>query len=268
MKIHLLGTGAADGVPALYSDSRVSKHARSHGGRDVRSRSAAIIDDHIKLDFGPDTWHQVMREGLDATQWTALVMTHSHADHLAIDELQYTLYPFNPFEYCGFTIYGNAMVLSLIAEMYPAWPFELVQTRSFQAFEHAGMAITPVHAYHKLDEDAHNLIFQDGDATFFYATDTGIWEEDTWDFLKGYRVDGMVIECTEGFAPTSYNGHLDVEECKMMVDRLRKQGTLVDSAPIFTTHHSHSGDATYDELCAALNPSGIQVGYDGLRFEL
>src|SRR5690606_11830913 len=86
MNIRLLGTGGADGVPALYSDSRVSLYAREHGGKDIRSRAAALIDGVLKIDLGPDTWSQLTREGLDARDWTALLFTRSDADHFAPDE--------------------------------------------------------------------------------------------------------------------------------------------------------------------------------------
>jgi hypothetical protein len=49
---------------------------------------------------------------------------------------------------------------------------------------------------------------------------------------------------------------------------MRSQGSLKPSAKIVTTHHSHYGDATHAELEALLNPHGIDVGYDGMEFEI
>lgn len=264
MTIRLLGTGAADGIPALYSESELSRFAREHGGKDVRTRAAAVVDDTLKIDFGPDTLAQIQRERLDARDWSAVIFTHSDADHLAMSELQYALFPFNGFEYAGFTIYANPTICAMIEEAYPLWPFELQRTRSFECFRHAEYTITPIRAFHKPDEDAHNLIVSDGSSTFLYATDTGIWEEPTWSYLDGVRLDGLIIECTDGFAPTMYDGHLDLRECVDVVTKLREMGTLKPGAPVVTTHHSHNGFATHAQLEEALAPHGIAPGYDGM----
>lgn len=268
MKICLLGSGAADGIPAYYANTPVSQHARLHGGKDVRTRAAALIDDHIKVDLGPDTLCQLQREKLDMSDWSAIVFTHSHEDHICLSELQYAMYPFNEYEFAGFTIYGNQTICDLVHCRYPEWPFEVVRTCSFQPFRHAGFTITPIHANHKTDEDSQNLIFDDGSKVFLYATDTGVWFDETWEFLQAVRLDGMVIECTEGFARTGYAGHLDIPECLDVVTRLRKMGTLKPTARIVTTHHSHNGNATHIQLEAILLPEGIEPGFDGMVIEL
>ncbi len=266
MRIKLLGTGAADGIPAIYSDSEVSHYARLHGGKDLRSRSAALVDGHLQLDLPPDTFFQLAREGIDARKWSAILFTHSHDDHFAPTELQYALYPFNPYEYAGFAVFGNDEIIRRIEALYPDWPFELFKTKSFEPFKFAGYTITPIHAHHKLDEDSHNLIIEDGKRVLLYGTDTGIWFEETWDFLKGIKLDALVIECTEGFVPTAYTGHLDITDCLGVVARLREQGTLRPSSKVVTTHHSHNGNATHCQLEETLRPKGIEPGYDGMEF--
>lgn len=268
MKIQLLGTGGAEGIPALYADSRVSQYARCHGGKDIRTRSAAVVDDDLKIDFGPDTFTQIQRCGLNPRDWSAIVFTHSHDDHFARNELQYSLFPFSELMACPYTIYGNAEIVSRLQEKYPEWPFELILTRSTCTFQHGRYQITPVHAHHKLDEDAHNLLISDGDKTFFYATDTGVWLPDTWTFLSDFQVDGLVIEATDGFKRTDYYGHMDVNECIQTVDRLRSMGVLREGAPVYTTHHGHLGEATHAELEQALAPHGMMPGFDGLIFEI
>jgi phosphoribosyl 1,2-cyclic phosphate phosphodiesterase len=78
----------------------------------------------------------------------------------------------------------------------------------------------------------------------------------------------LVIECTEGFCSTDYQGHLDVLECIQVVKRLRDMGTLKESAPVVTTHHSHQGGGTHAQLERALSPHGIQVGFDGMEISI
>ena len=50
MKFQFLGTCAAEGFPALWCDCDNCKKARAIGGRAMRSRSQAIIDDCLLID--------------------------------------------------------------------------------------------------------------------------------------------------------------------------------------------------------------------------
>lgn len=268
MIVRLMGTGAAEGIPAFYSDSRVSRYARKHRGRDVRTRAGALVDGHIKIDLPPDTLMQMQRDGLDARDWSALVFTHGHDDHFAYRELQYCLWPFNDFEYADFTIYGNEFIAEELADCYPDWPFEVVTTCSFQPVRHADYTITPLHANHLDDEDCQNLLFENDGKSFLYATDTGVWEEKTWSFLSRCKLDLLVLECTKGFVQDDYEGHLAVDDFKTVLKRLRVQGTLTASSLVVTTHHSHNGDATYAELEEAFKGDGVAVGYDGMEISV
>lgn len=268
MKIRLLGTGAAEGIPAFFSDTRVSEYARRHGGKDVRTRSAAILDDRIKIDFGPDTMAQIHRERLDARDWDAIVFTHSHDDHFAVTELQYFLYPFSTLDHMPLPIYANESICARIEAQYPCWPFELHRTRSFEATELCDYRLTPIRAHHMDDEDAHNLIFERDGKVFLYGTDTGVWLEPTWEFLAGRRLDLLVLECTSGRIHSDYDGHLAHDTFAEVLERMHRIGCLDSASRIVSTHHSHNGDATHDELRGMLEPLGVIVGYDGLEMEV
>ncbi len=268
MKVRLLGTGAAEGIPAFWSDTRVSENARKVGGKEIRSRACALIDGHIKIDLPPDTLMQVNKYGLDARDWSAIMFTHSHDDHFSYPELQYSLFPFNENEYLPFTVYGNEYICETIAEYYVDWPMELVVTHSFEPFQHCEYTITPIHANHLSDEDSHNLLLERDGKSLLYATDTGVWMDDTWEFLKTRKLDALVLECTKGFVEDDYPGHLSIEDFLMVIDRLRSQGTLSPSSKVISTHHSHNGNATHAELVETLKPFGVVVGFDGLEIEV
>jgi len=263
-----LGTGAAEGIPAWYSGSRVSEHARKHGGRDIRTRCGAIVDGVIKLDLPPDSLVQMHRDGLDARDWLALIFTHSHDDHFAIDQIQYGLYPFNDAAYLGYPIFGNEEIVRRLDERYPGWPIEVHRTRSFEPFEVAEYRITPISAHHMETEDAQNLILEHGGKAFLYGTDTGIWQPPTWEFLAGWKLDGLVLECTAGRLVADFWGHHGLDTFLPTVDRLRSEGILKPNAPVVSTHHSHQGEMTYAELCEALADRGIVAGYDGFEFDV
>ena len=268
MRIQLLGTGAADGIPAFYGTDRISTHARKHGGKDVRGRSTALIDGVLKIDMPPETLSQLHRFGLDPREWTGLVFTHSHEDHFSPGELQYAMFPFTEMDHLGYTVYGNEVIVSAIKARYPEWPMDVRTIRKNRPFKHAKYEITPIHATHKDDEECHNLIISDGDKKFFYATDTGVYSEETFEAVANTMCDALVIECTEGVHKTSYVGHLDVEQCIGMVTRLRESGAVRPNAPVVTTHHAASGGLTHEELEVILAPYAMVPGYDGMTIEI
>ncbi len=266
MELQILGSGAADGIPGLFSNDRVSSYARLAGGKDVRTRCSALLDGILKIDFGPDTYHQVIANRLDPSKWLAILFTHSHEDHICVAEIQYALYPFVETQEAPFAIYGNQKVLDQIKNRYPEWPLELHLTQSFVSFEIGAYHITPVAANHDDDEDCQNFLFANQGTKILYATDTGLWKDRTWEFLTTVQLDGLVIECTDGLNPSGYSGHLSVESCVWTVEELRKRNILKRGASVVTTHHSHNGNATHNELVAALAPHRIEPSYDGLLF--
>jgi len=237
------------------------------GLRDTRFdvNDAAIVDGVIKIDLPPDTLAQLQRDGLSALDWSALIFTHSDDDHLAINEIQYAMYPFMDFDHLPFPIYANPGVASRIRKRYPDWPIDIVETQSFVTFRHGVHVITPVQARHLADEDCHNLIFERSGKRLLYATDTGIWPEKTFEFLASTPLDLLVIECTDGICAPEYVGHLNIKQCVEVVERLRKQGTLRPESRVYTTHHSSRGHARHCDLERLLHPHRIEPGYDGLR---
>lgn len=53
MKIRYLGTAAAEGWPALFCSCPICTKARAEGGRNLRTRTQAILDGELLLDFRP-----------------------------------------------------------------------------------------------------------------------------------------------------------------------------------------------------------------------
>jgi phosphoribosyl 1,2-cyclic phosphate phosphodiesterase len=268
MNIRLLGTGAADGIPGFFGNDMVSDYARSHGGKDIRGRTAALVDGILQIDFPPDTLSQLNRFFLDARDWTAMLFTHSDDDHLAVDEFQYALYPFTDLDHLPYSIYANQNVCAEITRRYPDWPMDLTETRSFEGFRHEPYSVMPVKATHIADEDCQNLIIEKDGKRLLYATDTGIWPEQTFEFLKAYRFDLLVIECTDGFVQSTYNGHLNIEGVLQVVTRLRSHGILDQVSRVVTTHHGHHGNARHCDLETVFQDHNIEPGYDGMLIEI
>ncbi|MBC8064901.1 MAG: hypothetical protein H7Y17_08735 [Chlorobia bacterium] len=264
MTIKLLGTGAADGVPPLFTANRLGSRSFEPNSKDFRTRAAALIDGCLKLDLGPDTMAQNQRFQIDPLLWDAIIFTHSHEDHFTVSEIQYALYPFNGNEYPPFTIYANPTVCSMIEWRYPAWPLEIIETRLYEEIQIGDYRMTPVRAKHAEPEECQNLIFEKDGKKIGYMTDTGWWPDPTWEHLEGIRLDAMVIECTDGLVDSGYRGHLALAELEKVLENLYRIGTIKAGIPILTTHHSHLG-GSHEELMEAMKPLGIAPGYDGVE---
>ena len=82
MKLTFLGTGAGEGYPGLWCKCPHCDYARKHGGKNIRAKSCAVIDEDMLLDVGPACFDNAARFGVDLTHVTRLLITHPHDDHL------------------------------------------------------------------------------------------------------------------------------------------------------------------------------------------
>ena len=62
MKLKYFGTAAYEGVPSLFCQCESCKRALALGGKNMRTRAQALIDDAILLDFNADTVPRRMAE--------------------------------------------------------------------------------------------------------------------------------------------------------------------------------------------------------------
>jgi len=128
--------------------------------------------------------------------------------------------------------------------------------------------VTPIAAHHDPDQTCFNFLIERNGKTLLYATDTGWYDEPTWEFLKSARLDALIIECTKGKTNGGYDGHLSASQVIAVKDKLASDGALLPGARVVTTHHSHMGELLHEELETVLNPHGIEVGFDGMVVEV
>ena len=76
MKIKFLGTAAAEGIPALFCDCEICERVRRLGGKNIRTRSQALINDDLLIDFPADTYLHVLNYGLELHKINNCIITH------------------------------------------------------------------------------------------------------------------------------------------------------------------------------------------------
>ena len=87
MRMQYLGTAAYEGTPAVFCTCAICTAARKAGGRNIRTRAQALVNERILLDFGPDTYAHALRYGLDLAQLRTCLITHTHSDHFYPEDL-------------------------------------------------------------------------------------------------------------------------------------------------------------------------------------
>ena len=89
MKFTFLGTAASNGYPALFCQCHLCAAAWTLGGKNLRKRSAALINDDLLIDLGPDILMASQLHNVPLTNVQYCLQTHPHSDHLALSYLHY-----------------------------------------------------------------------------------------------------------------------------------------------------------------------------------
>ena len=285
MKLQYLGTAAAEGAPALFCTCDFCRYARVKGGHEVRTRSGSMIDGRLKLDFGPDSYKQMLDYGLDYTYMKSVLVTHSHDDHFSHD-IFYRRPGFAQLndDVPQMTIYGNEAVGREVAPFESRYigfkrmvPFETVQIEDY-----AVTALEAVHcissgagagwpvvfanrAYMRAEEALFYLIEKDG-KSLLYAHDTDEFTPADMEFLAGRRIDLISMDCTNGVLQANYVGHMGCADNLRMRDKLLKNGAADMHTVFVANHFSHNGLVPIEELERRL--PGFIIAWDGLTVEI
>ncbi|HLV80947.1 MAG TPA: MBL fold metallo-hydrolase, partial [Chthonomonadaceae bacterium] len=228
MQVTLLGTSSAEGWPGLFCRCAACYKARALGGKNLRTRSSALIDNTLKIDFPPDTHHHILRFGLDLRCMSALLFTHAHDDHFSPAELQYMDPYFVPVPISEILpVYGPPGVIERLGAALDLsrLPLSLHALTPWKTVSIGEYRVTPVLAQHDPSQVCFNYILQNAEGvTLLYASDTGWYEEATWRFLETFTFDGIVAECSKGPIEGGYMAHLCIPEVIRMRQRLLAAG--------------------------------------------
>ncbi len=278
MKITYYGTAAAEGVPALFCECETCKAAKRNGGKDIRTRSQALIDDGLLIDFPADTYMHMLYGGLPLTKIAHCLITHAHSDHLYIDDFSMRGRGFAPVTAEGaetLHVYGSEMVKRAMAgELYCRFSqekrVEFHQLSAFETYKINGYAVIPLHANHDIYAAPFIYIIAKDGKTLLYGNDTGIFPDATWKYLEksGIKFDYVSLDCTSGIAPMNYDSHMNLERNLIVRDRFYALG-LADDGTIFCSNHfSHNGGhILYDDFTAEASKHGFLMSYDGMSYE-
>ena len=154
MKIQYLGTAAAEGIPGIFYECENCKRTKQLGGKNIRTRSQALIDGKILIDFPADTYMHYLKWNIPLDKIKTCIITHSHSDHLYPIEIEMRINGYAHISsgepltfYSAESGYG---MLESIVERYNISEKDIVLklVKPFTPFEAEGYGITPIKATH------------------------------------------------------------------------------------------------------------------------
>ena len=283
MRFQYLGTAAAEGWPGVFCRCAVCEEARALGGRHIRTRSQAMINDDLLLDFPGDTYMHALHYGLDLAKIQYLFVTHCHIDH------------FYPQEFIlrgdGFSSSVSNSPLSIFCSADTRDFFDTVAA-PYMSPSCAGLlqwhilepyvpvqagpyTVTPLPANHMHERPtAQPFLYQieNGSQSLLYCHDTGRFHEEVWTYLSTVKKPFSMIsfDCTFGnCAKGQNNGHMGLGDVQVLRSRLQEMGLCTADTLCVLNHFSHNGiSCLYHDLCAIAEPMGYLVSYDGMEFDL
>jgi phosphoribosyl 1,2-cyclic phosphate phosphodiesterase len=288
MELIFLGTGAAEGVPAVYCRCAVCQSARLRGGKEIRTRSSLRVGPHHQIDISPENCAQMIRAGTDMYDIEHVLVTHTHADHFAFSALMdkgmsrttngkpISVHLSEPAKR-----YLEESILRLsLSDKDRRWigdNLALNGLRYFQEYTIGGLDVRTLkgnHIAHGVDEYSINyLIGLPGGKTLLYACDTGVYQEETWEYLAGKRADILILECTYGGCTDRgefLKDHLDIASFLAMLARMGDVGFIDSHTALYATHiNPHQGlDHHGMQERLRSGPYHATPAYDGLRLEV
>ena len=276
MKLKYYGTSAAEGIPGLFCDCDNCRYARENGGRNIRTRSQAIINDKILIDLPPDTLYHVQRMGLELYNIKHLFITHAHSDHLLASDL---LEKQNGHAHTTvdepITIYGSMPSIDRIFSVIHrkvhvnSGKWILQEIQPFSEISADGVCVIPYKASHAYELNSFIYDVCDGKKRMLYAHDTGIFPHETMSFIESNKpfFNLISLDCTAGLLKDWRDTHMGLDTCIEMRDKLISLGCADKSTIFVLNHFSHNGSCSYDSIVPIAEKEGFLVSYDGLEIE-
>lgn len=273
MKLKYFGTAAAEGFPGIFCECPACQRARSRGGKNLRSRSQALVDDCLLIDFPADTLYHVYAFGLPLHKIENLIITHRHADHLYPNDFlqRKQTYAYFDGEEFPLNIYGSQPSVDLISSTLQQagcatqkrW--ELFELLPFETRPIGKHWVTPLKAKHDFQTFPYIYQISDGEKNMLYGNDTGVFLDETWAYLEEKRpyFSLVSLDCTAGNIEVDYDCHMNLRQDAEVKKRLLDMG-CADANTIFYVHHfSHNCGAVYDDFVPIAAEKGFLVSYDG-----
>lgn len=268
MKLTYLGTAAAEGFPAVFCRCEHCLEARRRGGKNVRTRSQALVNGDLLIDLPADTYHHFLMNGIEGDAISHLLITHSHPDHLYPTALTMRsgCYAHN-MRVETLEVFASAQTLATLGEAP-----ENVSFTSLVPFQPTAVGqymVTALPARHEPCAGAVMYLIE-GEKTLLYAHDSGYFYEEVFEHLAalGKVLDMVSYDCTCGDIPVGDEGrHMGFENIARVKERLCALGVTDAHTVHYVNHFSHNAAPLQEEFEQRAATIGCGCSFDGCAVE-
>lgn len=256
IRVRILGSGGSSGTPTI--DGGWGK-CDPNNPKNRRTRPSILVesgDTRILVDTPPDLRGQLLYAGVSTV--TALVYTHSHADHVhGIDDLR----AINRALDAPLDVYSDGVTLDTIRQRFP-YVFEPLnegarfyykptliphRIRGGDSWTIGRIPVTTVEQHHGFSK---TLGFRFGSVA--YTTDVVDLSEEAFSLLRG--IDTWIIGT---LCDRPHPTHCDVDKALQWIRRIKPRRAVL----------SHLGEGLDYATLAARLPDGVEPAYDGMMIE-
>ncbi|WP_305092635.1 MBL fold metallo-hydrolase [Prescottella sp. R16] len=257
MEVVLLGTGAADGWPNPFCDCDSCRTTMARG--QVRAQTAALVDDILLLDCGPEVPRSAVRAGRSLSRVRHLLLTHAHPDHVGpMALLMRSWVSVAPLD-----VVGPPEALDLCREwVAPDAAVRWIPVAAGDVVDLDGYRIRVLGAAHRVQRDGDCVLYEVAADTrkLLWATDTGPLPESTMDVVSGAAYDAVFLEETFGDLVEHAGDHLDLRTFPQALAALRNVGAITGRTDVVAVHLGHHNPV---DLPDRLRPFGARIVDDG-----
>jgi len=271
VKFTYLGTSSAEGFPGLFCNCKNCAEVRRLGSSNFRTRTQALINDDLLLDFPADTYHHFLQCNVEAHKIKYLFITHSHPDHYYTADLGYH-YKYWAMEmespvlkvFCGKGAYAK------LGNGNPPRNIETVLLSPFDVVELDGYRVTALPARHAGGDGALIYLIE-GDKTVLYAHDTGFFYDEVFDYLKekGVHLDMVSYDCAAAASHVDDTGnHMGFDNVVRVRERLVEIGAVDGTTIHVINHFSHHANPLQGRMEKLVRDKDLLVSFDGRVLEI
>jgi phosphoribosyl 1,2-cyclic phosphate phosphodiesterase len=276
MKFKYLGTAAAEGFPAVFCDCEYCKEARKRKGKNIRTRSQAIINEDLLIDLPADTYMHALNGDLEMFKVKYLLLTHEHGDHFYPQELNVRGHWFAPNLKQKLIIIGSKVVYEKYLKFTDTMSQgvrDLIEFRVVNAFDKFTLGDYEIVALPARHGSMTGFIYdiQTKNKRILYGHDTGYFLDSVLNWIKdnGVKYDFVSFDCTNvDLLIEDCGSHMGLENISRLKKVMESFGAINKSTILYVNHFSHNANPLHEELCEKAENRGLKVSYDGLELDL